>query len=38
MDTVLYTGPRSLRTAGLGQFKIINVVIPVFDPEDEWFD
>ncbi|MCH9022994.1 MAG: cupin domain-containing protein [Planctomycetes bacterium] len=26
------------RHRALGQFKIINVVVPVFDPEDEWFD
>jgi mannose-6-phosphate isomerase-like protein (cupin superfamily) len=22
----------------LGQFKIVNVAVPAFDPTDEWFD
>jgi len=26
------------RHRALGRLKIINVVVPAFDPEDEWFD
>ena len=26
------------RHRAVGQFKILNVVIPPFDPRDEWFD
>ena len=30
--------PPGLRHRGIGHFKILNVVIPNFDPNDEWFD
>lgn len=26
------------RHRAIGQLKVLNVVIPAFDPEDEWFD
>ena len=28
----------ALPAPAVGQFKILNVVIPPFDPHDEWFD
>jgi hypothetical protein len=26
------------RHRAVGQLKVLNIVLPVFDPEDEWFD
>ena len=30
--------PPGVKHRGIGKFKIINIVIPKFDPTDEWFD
>ena len=35
--TTVYIKP-GCRHRALGRLKIINIPVPVFDPEDEWFD
>lgn len=30
--------PPGVRHRAVGQMKILNIVIPAFDPADEWFD
>ena len=30
--------PPGVRHRGLGRMKILNIVLPEFDPADEWFD
>jgi hypothetical protein len=29
---------RDAVTAAIGQMRIVNIPIPAFDPDDEWFD
>ena len=35
--TAIYIKP-GCRHRAVGRMKIVNVPVPVFDPEDEWFD
>ena len=35
--TAIYLKP-GCRHRAIGKFKIINIPVPAFDPEDEWFD
>lgn len=30
--------PPGVRHRGIGRFKVLNIVLPKFDPADEWFD
>ena len=35
--TAIYISPRC-RHRAVGKLKVINIVVPAFDPADEWFD